>query len=533
MFTSALEKNLINRVAVGDMLRRRARDSGDKVALVDYPNGERREYTYGALNRKVNQLVRGLRSRDVKQGDKLALISSNQSDMMAVYFACYKMGVVIIPINFVQSPDDICYNLAHSGSSVVVYDPLLETLAMQCVEGLASIKLTVNMGSNSAQAHCTLDELADNQSADEIEDCIINERDTAQMMYTSGTTSRPKAVETAHLALVMAALTGAVELGIKKDSAHLIVLPLFHVAAISLALPTLFSSGTVIIHSSFDPLHVLHSIESERVDSALFLPMMWNALLLEPSLASRDLSSFEVGMYAMAPMDSTTLNKVRETFGCLMHLGSGQTEFAPSACLYLDKSPTEFGEGNYWGTPVCTVDQAIIDDNGNECAPGEIGEICWRGAQAMTGYYNNPEATAEASKFGWHHSGDLGLIDNEGQLLFLDRKKDTIKSGGENVSSMKVEQTLLGMPEVIQAAAFAVPHPHWGEAVCACVVTIPSATICEEDIVSHCKRELGKFEVPKRVMLVDQMPLTGTGKIRKVELRQQYQNLFYSTEENG
>jgi long-chain acyl-CoA synthetase len=179
---------------------------------------------------------------------------------------------------------------------------------------------------------------------------------------------------------------------------------------------------------------------------------------------------------------------------------------------------------------VCTVDQAILDDDGNECAPGEIGEICWRGAQAMNGYYNNPEATAEASRFGWHHSGDLGLIDAEGQLLFLDRKKDTIKSGGENVSSMKVEQALLAFEGAIQAAAFAVPHPHWGEAVCACLVVQDNADATEDAVISHCKELLGKFEVPKRVMLVGELPMTGTGKVRKVELRQQYSQLFASSE---
>lgn len=530
MFTSALEENLISRVAVGDMLRRRARDSADKIALVDFPDGERREYSYGELNGRVNQLVRGLRDRGVKQGDKLALMSLNQSDMLLVYFACYKMGVVIIPINFVQNPDDIRYNLEHSGTSVLVYHPQLEALSMQCMEGLSELRLTVNLGASSALAHCSLNELTEGHSDAELDDCIILERDTAQMMYTSGTTSRPKAVATSHLSLVMAALTGALELNIKQQKAHLIVLPLFHVAAMSLALPTLMTAGTLIIHESFDPSQVLDSIEQDHVGSALFLPMMWHALLQHDSLEKRNLSSFDVGLYAMAPMDVGTLNKVRERFNCEMHLGSGQTEFAPSACLYRDKSPTEFGEGNYWGKPVATVDQAILDDEGNECAPGEIGEICWRGAQAMNGYYNNPEASAEASRFGWHHSGDLGLIDAEGQLLFLDRKKDTIKSGGENVSSMKVEQALLAFEGTIQAAAFAVPHPHWGEAVCACVVLQAEEENSEANIIAHCKTLLGNFEVPKRVIIVSSLPMTGTGKIRKVELRQQYSKLFAGSE---
>ena len=193
----------------------------------------------------------------------------------------------------------------------------------------------------------------------------------------------------------------------------------------------------------------------------------------------------------------------------------------------MDEAPTEFGAGNYWGVPNIIVDQAIIDDHGQEIPQGEVGEICWRGPLAMTTYLNDPEATAQAQQFGWHHSRDLGLIDSEGQLLFVDRKKDTIKSGGENVSSMKVEQALISHPNVIQAAAFAVPHPRWDEAVVACIQTNGSNKLSEEEVIEHCKKSLGGFETPKKIMSVDSFPMTGTGKVRKVDLRKEYSKLFF------
>jgi len=526
MTDSSLNQNIIERVAMGDMLRRRSRDSGDQLALVDFPGGERREYTFAQLNSRVNQMAHGLIDKGIKQGEKLALVSSNRSDMVVTYFACYKLGVVVVPINFMQGADDIRYNLEHSETVAVVYEDILADIIRPAMAGNDAIRLSVQIGAEQGDADCSMDALIDGQSEAEILDRVINDRDTAHMIYTSGTTSRPKAVETSHLALMIAALTGALELEVKEGGCMLLILPLFHCAALSMSFPTLLRRGSIVIHSSFDPAAALDAIEKDKVDNATLLPMMWNALTAYPGVEERDLSSFDLGIYAMAPMDAKSLQRVRDVFGCKMHLGSGQTEFAPAACLFLDKSPTEFGEGNYWGKPVATVEQAVIDDEGNEVPQGEIGEIVWRGAQAMSGYYKNPEASAEASQFGWHHSGDLGLIDKEGQLLFVDRKKDTIKSGGENVSSMKVEQSLLSFGGIMQAAAFGVPHPHWGEAVCACVVPSGEKELDEEAIINHCKQELGGFEVPKKVFIAEALPMTGTGKVRKVELRQMHQNLF-------
>jgi len=526
MRNQALHQNLIERVAMGDLLRRRSRDSAHLPALVDFHKGKRQELSYGELNSRVNQLAHGFITKGLKQGDKLALISSNHSDMVTVYFACYKLGVVVVPINFMQSVDDIHYNFEHSESVAIVYENNFAELVLPCIEGNANIRFTTQIGPESGDADYCLDELIIGQSDSEIEDRIIKDRDTAHLIYTSGTTSRPKAVESSHLALLIAALTFSIEMEIAKQSKLLVVLPLFHCAALSILFPTLLRSGCVVIHGAFDPRSILDSIEQEKVEIAGFLPMMWNALLATPDVEKRDFSHFKMGIYAMSSMDGQILNRVRDVFGCLMHLGSGQTEFAPLACLYRDKSATEFDAGNYWGVPVCTVEQAIIDEQGNELPQGKVGEIVWRGAQVMSGYFKNQEASAHASQFGWHHSGDLGLIDSEGQLLFIDRKKDTIKTGGENVSSQKVEQVLESFEGVMQAAAFGVSHPHWGEAVCACVIAAPSVELDVAEIEKHCKAHLGKFEIPKTIILCETLPMTGTGKIRKVELRHQYRDIY-------
>ncbi len=524
--TEALNQNLIERVNIGDMLRRRARDNANNEAIIINDNGKRIAMTFSQLNARVNQLARGLRAKGLTQDAKLALISSNTLDFMTVMFACYKLGAVAVPINFLQQPEDIRYNIEHSESVVVVYDPLLEEIALPCIEGNSNVLCTVNMASEKSKADTTIDELADQQPSNELEDCIILDRATAHMIYTSGTTSRPKGVETSHLALYFSAMGNAISLSAKLQQKQLLVLPMFHCAAISLLISTLNLGGSVVIQPAFDPQTIVRTLIEEKIHSVGLLPMMWKALLDVEGIEQMSFPDFEYGIYAMAPMDQKSLDQIRRTFDCEMHLGSGQTEFAPSACLFYNGSEQEHADGNYWGVPSNGVDQAIIDDHGNEVPQGELGEICWRGPQAMTGYFKNPEASTEASQFGWHHSGDLGLIDKHGQMMFVDRKKDTIKSGGENVSSVKVEQVILGIEGVALAAVFGVPHERWFEAVCAAVQRQPDAKVTEEEIIEHCKQHLGGFETPKKIVFVDNFEYTGTGKIRKVALRQEYAKLF-------
>jgi len=526
MNTDSLNQNLIERVNIGDMLRRRSRDSANTEALVVYENGERKSRTYAELNQRVNQLARGLREKGLEQHGKLALISANNLDFLTVMFACYKLGAVAVPINFLQSPDDIRYNIEHSESSIIVYDPLLEEIALPCIDGNSAILCSVSMALEKSKADNSIEDLIKGQDSSNLEDCVILDRDTAHMIYTSGTTSRPKGVETSHLSLYFSAMGNAINLDAPRGSNHLVVLPMFHCAAVSLLLTSLNLGSTIVIQPSFDAETVVQILKDERIHSTALLPMMWKALLTVDGIETMSFPDFEYGIYAMAPMDRESLQKIRDAFGCEMHLGSGQTEFAPSACLFYDGSEQEDAEGNYWGVPAVGVDQAIIDDQGNEVAQGELGEICWRGPQAMSGYFKNPEASAEASQFGWHHSGDLGLIDKYGQLMFVDRKKDTIKSGGENVSSVKVEQVLLGLEGIALAAAFGVPHDRWFEAVCVAVLLAPGAELTEDAVIDHCKQHLGGFETPKKVFFVDNFEYTGTGKIRKVALRKTYADAF-------
>jgi len=523
---STLNKNLIERVAMGDMLRRRARDTANREALVDFAYGKRRSLSYREFNSQVNRLVRGLRDHKLQQGDVLALLCSNRIEFMLFAFACYKAGIIFMPINFLQNAADIRYNLEHAEASAIVFEPNLAQLALECADGLERISVRVAIGQQADDGCVASDDLMKSDNDAEIEDIVIQDRDIAQLIYTSGTTSRPKGVKTSHLALYFSSLANPIGGDFRRFHRHLLVLPVFHCAAQSLCFGTLQMGGKLVLNAVFDPVAIVDALVSEKINALGMLPIMWKAMLQLPGIENSNFSSLTLGIYAMAPMDSDSLKKLRATFKCKFNLGSGQTEFTPIACIFDDGSATEHGAGNYWGEPTIATDQAILDDLGNELPPGEVGEICWRGPQVMSGYLKNTTATDEVRQFGWHHSGDLGLIDNQGQLLFVDRKKDMIKSGGENVSSCKVEQVLLTHPGIAQAAAFALPHPHWTEAVCAAVQLTPGIELDEQSIISHCKELLGSFEVPKRIFVVESFPLTGTGKVKKNELREQFAATF-------
>jgi len=518
--------NLIQRIALGDVLRRRARSKPDHEVLISFPDNARHKLSFSELNSRVNQLAHGLRKMGLKSGCKVALLSSNQSDFMTVAFACFKSGFTLVPINFLLQHQDIKYNLEHAEVACVIYEAGFANTVQKSTENLKTLQSTIVLGQKATEhSRCLADLIAD-QPDSEIEDVIIEDRDTAIIMYTSGTTSRPKGVEISHLALYISTLGLSLNLSLKPELRQLIVLPMFHIAAMVTSLSAIQLGGTLVLLQQFIPERVLQLLEEEKVDTLTLLPMMWRTLLASPQIDNHDYSAFQVGVYGMAAMDQKTLTALRKTFGAPFHLGSGQTEFSPTPCIFYDETETEFAEGNYWGIPSLTADQAILDDQGNELPPGEVGEICWRGPQVMNGYYKNPEATDETRKFGWHHSGDLGLIDNKGQLLFIDRKKDMIKSGGENVASSQVEQALMQIPGVSQSAAFGVPHPYWGEAVCACVVLEKDCQFDSEKIIEISSETLAGFQVPKAVMIIPAMPLTATGKIKKTELKTTYIGVF-------
>lgn len=525
--SSVIEKNLIDRVAMGDLFRRRAASSPHSTALVEYRNGERLCLTHWQLNQSLNKVANALSELGIKPGDRVALAGLNSIEFSLSIYGCMKGGFVIVPLNHLQSTGDLKYTLNHcEAKAVIVEDSLVEKFQtiepdLPCVEHWIAINLNKLPKKNP---HLDFQSLIDKALDDEVTNVKIKDRDPLQILYTSGTTSKPKGVETSHLALFINTLAAAVELGVKPKMAGSSVMPMFHCAQHLVTTTLMHVGGQAVIFRSFDPKAFLEAIETEKMQFIFLLPLMWKALLDVPDIDHYDLSSVSVGMYGMAPMDQPSLERLKKRFNCPFVLASGQTEMTPLATVFHDVWPDK--KGNYWGEGILTTDQAVMNDKGELLPDGEIGEIVWRAPSVMNGYYKDPEATAEASKFDWHHSGDLGYFDEDHQLLFVDRKKDMIKTGGENVPSVKVERVLMAHPAVAATTVIGLPHPHWTEAVTAFVILRPDTSPTESDIIDSCRSELGGYELPKRVIFLPDLPTTATGKFIKAPLREQYADLY-------
>jgi len=528
MNASELERNLVQRVAVGDIFRRRAGADPQREAISEQRGDRTIRLTYRELNDRLNQFARALRARGFQKGDRIGLLGLNSTEYLIALYGCAKGGFTAVPINPGLNPKDVAYILNHAEVSALVVDDILFPLVAALKDAIGGVRFKCAILYTGAALPDGYDEpnamIAD-PPVDEVEDVIIEDRDTFEILYTSGTTADPKGVLISHLSVFVMSLSNSIEIKVGLGSVGTTLMPAFHCAQQTFSTTFFHVGGKTVIFRGFNPQVLLETIQHEKINVMFVLPAMYRALLDHPKIKTVDLSSMQRCVYAMAPMDQRTLEEGIKTFGAEFFLGTGQTECFPSTNSFRGQYQLT-KKGNYWGESSCTLDTAVLDDNGKRLPPGQVGEIVWRGPGTMTGYLKNPEATAQSRKFGWHHSGDLGYFDEDGLLVFVDRKKDMIKTGGENVPSVKVERTLLANPQIAAAAVVGLPNERWVEAVTAFVVPAPGTDLKEEEVIAAAKKELGGFEVPKRVVVLKEMPMTSTGKIKKNILREQYQGLY-------
>lgn len=527
---AVLSKNLIQRVAVGDIPRRSAGRLPNKEALVEYRGGTRNSLTFDRFNRECNRFARGIRKLGLAKGDRVATICLNSTEFVISLFGLAKGGFVSVPVNPGLEPGELAYVLNHSEAKALIIDDMFTPLLVKHLDKLPGIKHYIALpvsGIQVPEPFIAFRDLLNNVMDDsEPEDVIIEDRDMVQIMYTSGTTAMPKGVTISNLNVYFTALQNAIDLRVDANSVITAMMPIFHCAQHTLLTTGLVACSRIVIMRGFEPEALMKIIQDEKVTWMFALPMMYREMLDHPSIDKYDLSSLEVCLYAMTPMDKRTLDDARKRINATFYLATGQTEAYPGTNFY---NPDWFTgkEGNIWGRSLPAYDTAVMDEAGNMLPVGEVGEIVWRGPGIMEGYFKDEEATAQARQYGWHHSGDLGFIDGDGMLVFVDRKKDMIKTGGENVSSIRVETVLLAHPKVEAAAVIGLPHQRWIEAVTAVVVPKKDSGLTEEELIRWCKRELGGFQVPKAIIFTNDMPRTSTGKIKKHELRKRF-NEHYS-----
>jgi acyl-CoA synthetase (AMP-forming)/AMP-acid ligase II len=520
-----ISANLIQRVNVGDSLTRTAARYPDRTAVVD----SGRQWRYDEFNRWVNQVAGGLLALGYRRGDALALASGNSAEFLATYYACAKTGIVCVPVNLGWRAQEVAYVLSHSeATGLVIEAQLIEVMAAALAQATAITTVIVapgqggpETGASDDRRWLTFGELAAGGTDAEPE-CFVADRDPITYLYTSGTTSAPKGVVGNHTAIYLESMTMALEARFAPDDRFAALLPMFHTAQLNChCTPAIMVGATIHVLRRFAASELLEMVEAERLTQIFGLPMMYRAMLDHPAIARTDLSSLRRACYAMAPMPDAQLKRCLEVFGCDFYLLFGQTEMSPTATIFRPEH--QLSHSGAVGTPVVNIAVATMSPDGELLPRGETGEIVYRGPHTMTGYLKDAAATEAAFAHGWFHSGDVGHIDPDGILWFSDRRKDVIKTGGENVASIEVEKAIYDVePQVAEVVVIGLPHGRWGEAITAVVVAKPGAAISERELIDATRARLDAYRVPKAVIVVAELPRTSTGKIQKNLLRERF-----------
>ena len=452
----------------------------------------------------------GLREQGIKRGDVVGLLSYNCTEFLEVIFAANHLGAIAMPINYRLVPPEVRYILEHSQAKALFCD---ETMAGVADEAAKSLDLTpATFGRSGADSAP--------QRPKVVGKCaVVAADDVHRLMYTSGTTGRPKGVMITHANLAWKNFAHIAEFGFNADDLGLACGPLYHVGALDLTTTSLIAVGaTTIIHRAFDAAAVVDELERSRVTTVWLAPAMVNAIMALPDVEQRDLSSVRVIINGGEKMPIPLIERIQRTFPSAWFADAyGLTETV-SGDTFLDRDSIVRKLGSV-GRPCQYLELDVWDEEGRSIAAGERGEIVMRGPKVFKGYWRDPDATAKAFAGGWFHTGDVGVRDDDGYLFIVDRLKDMIISGGENIAGSEVERVLYEHDAVLEAAVVGRLDEKWGEVPVAFVALRPDATVSAQELMDHCASQLAKFKVPKDVTFVDALPRNPSGKVLKRELR--------------
>ncbi|MBI4788181.1 MAG: fatty acid--CoA ligase [Chloroflexi bacterium] len=500
---------------------------GQKFGVID---GEK-QFTYAQFGERTHRLANALRSLGIVKGDRVSFLTYNTHQLLEAYYGVLEAGAILNPINIRLSVQDITYILNHSGSKVLFFHSDFTPLVQQIQSQLDETKSFVVMEGPCADPATHEYEQLLAGASPEYRRPEIDENEIAELFYTSGTTGKPKGAAITHRSLYLHAMNVAVGMQFGDTDTVLHIVPLFHVNGWGTPQFVTLVGGTHVMLRKVDAAVMLELIQRHRVTRLFGVPTVFNMLLNYPDLGRYDLSSLKVVNLGGAPPAPALVKAIQEKFGCLCFVGYGLTETTPiltaawpKAHLAGEAPDVRLMRQAKTGYPLPGIQLRVVDANGDDVKPDgkQIGEIVVHSNVVMDGYYKDPDATRNAIRDGWFHTGDMAVLDAEGYVLIVDRSKDIIISGGENISSVEIENVLYAHPKVFECAVVAAPDDKWGEVPKAIVVLKPGETATEAELVAYCKANLAGFKSPKAIVFRDALPKGGTGKILKVNLREAF-----------
>ena len=501
---------------------------GKKEGVV---SGEKR-FTYSQFGERCEQLASGLRAQGIQRGDRVAYLSFNTHQLLEGYYGVVMAGAIVMPLNVRLTPAELIGILTHSGARVLIFEndfaPLIDVLRKGC----RTIERFVTVDEKTSSADMTYEELIAGGRADRVDYTTIDENSIAELFYTSGSTGTPKGVMLSHRTLYLHGLSVATTYNPDEDPVELHTIPLFHANGWGRPQTATMLGLKQVMVRRFEPTTVFRLIHRERATSMALVPTMANALLNAPDLGEYDFSSLKNIFIGGAAASPELVDRMERAFHCRVLGGYGLTETAPVATSARDKSTVQFKDEADrlhhramagWPLPACEI--RVVDTQMQD-VPRDmeaIGEVVIRGDNVMDGYYKEPEGTAAVMSGAWLHTGDMAVWDEENYIHIVDRKKDIIISGGENISSIEVEKAIFAHPAVFECAVVAAPDARWGEIPVAFVVLKPGQKLSQEELCAFLQERIAKFKLPRAVEFVDgALPKTGTGKIVKRELREKF-----------
>lgn len=499
-------------INLGTYISRRAMLSPDKEALVC----EDRRFTWSESNANANRLARAMRKLGVGHGDRVALLALNEPEYLDMFYGLGKIGAILVPINYRLAGPEMRYIISDSGAKVFVFGPEYAEV-VDSFRGEVEVERFLALGDNVPGWAESYAGLVEAETGEEPE-IVGGDDDVLTILYTSGTTGRPKGAMLTHYNYFYHSTNILATVGDLGDTA-LLVLPLFHIGGLGVVplAPQIGNRGVLL--RSLDPKRFLELVEEEKVNTFGSVPALLQILKMVPGWEKYDWSSVHKVFVYAAPLPVALLEEYQEQGIDVRNL-YGLTESCGSGTV-IDGEHSMLKAGSC-GLPEFLAEVKLVDEEGNEVGPEELGEVLIRGDFVMKGYWNNPEATAQAIKDGWLHTGDIGRKDADGYLYIMDRLKDMIISGGENIYPAEIEDMLMHHPKIQDVGVIGYPHEMWGEAVRAVVVVSPGESLTEEEVIKWTDGKVGRFKMPRSVVFTDALPRTPTGKILKRELRDRF-----------